>query len=94
MIGGASSDIGILGVLVAYYTVAAVANRRIAIGLGAATAVGILAAKAFEPATVVLPDDLVLTYAQFAAAWVLADNARHSRAERRLCRRRCRGGTV
>jgi signal transduction histidine kinase len=79
MIGGASSDIGILGVLVAYYTVAAVTERRVAIGLGAATAVGILLAKALEPATVVLPDDLVLTYAQFAAAWVLADNARWRR---------------
>lgn len=79
MMGGPSSDIGILGVLVAYYTVAATASRRLAIVLGAVTGVGILVAKVFEPATVVLPDDLVLTYAQFAAAWVLADNARWRR---------------
>src|SRR5215472_16569829 len=79
MIGGASSDIGILGVLVAFYTVAAQADRRHAIGLGAVTAVGILVAKAFEPTAVVHPDDLVLTFAQFAVAWVLADNARWRR---------------
>jgi signal transduction histidine kinase len=79
VIGGPNTDIGMLGVLVAYYTVATVASRRYAIGLGAATAVGIVVAKAFEPATVVRADDVVLIYAQFAAAWVLADNARWRR---------------
>ncbi|HXM55870.1 MAG TPA: histidine kinase [Candidatus Dormibacteraeota bacterium] len=79
LIGGPSTDIGVLGVLVAYYTVAARASRRFAIGLGAATAGGILLAKPFEPTTVVRIDDLVLIYAQFAAAWVLADNARWRR---------------
>ncbi len=79
LIGGPSTDIGVLGVLVAYYTVAAQSSRRFAICLGAATAVGILVAKPFEPTTVVRVDDLVLIYAQFAVAWVLADNARWRR---------------
>jgi signal transduction histidine kinase len=71
------TDFGTFGVLVAYYTVASVGARRLAIGLAAATPVGLGAALLLDPR---LPlQELMFATAQFVAAWVLGDNARYRR---------------
>jgi signal transduction histidine kinase len=75
-----SADFGTFGVLVAFYTVAAVSDRRLATTVAVLAGVGIFAAKLLDPSMRLLHlDDLVVLYAQFAAAWVLGDNSRYRR---------------
>jgi signal transduction histidine kinase len=66
-----------LAVLVAYYTVAATADRRLVQTLMIATPVGIVAAKLTDP--MLESDVLMLIYAEFMLAWALGEGSRHLR---------------
>jgi signal transduction histidine kinase len=74
-----TTDFGTFGVLVAFYTVSAQGERRLAVWVAVLVAIGIVVAKLLDVRMQIHVDDLIVLYAQFVAAWVLADNSRYRR---------------
>jgi signal transduction histidine kinase len=73
------TDFGRFGVLVAVYTVAAESRQMLAILMAAMTPVGILGASVLDPS--MPPYELMIVYAQVAAAWVLGEMVRYRRRQ-------------
>jgi signal transduction histidine kinase len=84
LIGGPSSDLGLLGVLLAYYSVAAAASRRFAVGLGVLSAFGLAALAVITSPSAVDSVAVVRVSAAFATVWLLADRAWRRRQDVRL----------
>jgi len=78
LLGTPVSDFGELGVLALFYTVASQSRKSVAIAIAALTPAGIVAAGAIDRWTA--PYQLVLVYAQFAAAWGLGMAGRRWRS--------------
>jgi len=74
-----SSDFGTYGVAVAFYTVQAMSDRRLANSMAAAAAVGILGANLLDDFRQAHVVDVIVTYAQFTVAWALGLSARYRR---------------